>query len=361
MTAERLRGVLRPGDTVGRIGGDEFVLLAEQLSEPNAALLIADRVRAVVNAPIDIHGRTVTVDCSIGITLRDSHSPEELLQQADTALCRAKGRGRGRWELYDQAMQLGAQRRLDTEALLRGALANDAVVVHYQPIVSLPTGRYVGAEALVRLVDEHGDLRQPDEFIAVAEASGLVVPLGLQVLALACDEQARRLAVDEATTISVNVAAQQLRSPSLVTDVLSCGLPSSALCLELTESSLIEADRSTLRAVHELSDAGVTLALDDFGTGWSSLAYLRRFPVDVLKIDRSFISGLGRNHGDTELVKSIIGLGESLGLRTVAEGVETRQQARLLTELGCRQAQGYLFGRPAPSAMLSTTTASHLK
>lgn len=358
--ANRLVAALRPGDTIARLGGDEFVLVTEGV-EADSACIIASRVRQAVKEPVVIYGQAITIDCSVGITLSGSSRSEALLQQADSALYRAKAHGRGRWEMYDQAMRLDAQRRLDTEAMINRALDHDGVVVHYQPIVSLPSGRVVGSEALARIVAANRDgLVPPDEFIPVAEESGLIIPLGLQMLRRACDQQAKWAAGTDSAArpvwVSVNLSACQLRSPDLVDDVQrivsASGLPGSALCLELTESTLMESDSSARGSLQELRDLGIGIALDDFGTGMSSLAHLRQFPVNILKIDRSFVAGLGTNQGDTEVAKSIVGLGRALGLGVIAEGVETKLQAHMLSDLGCPEAQGYLFGRPTPADLI---------
>jgi EAL domain-containing protein (putative c-di-GMP-specific phosphodiesterase class I) len=294
------------------------------------------------------------VDCSIGIALSDGSSPEVLLQQADTALYRAKGRGRGCAEVYDHAMRLHARRRVHTEAMLREALEAGRVVVHYQPIVALDSERVVATEALARIRDDQGNLVPPDQFIPVAEDSGLIIALGADVLRQACAAQARRMAAapDAPARVAVNLAAGQLLSPGIITDIMgaleAAELPPTALCLELTETTLIRADRATHQVFANLTDLGVRLALDDFGTGWSSLAHLRRYPISILKIDRSFVSGLGTDRGDTEVVKAVVGLGLALGLDIVAEGVETREQAQFLAGLGCPHVQGYLYGRPSP-------------
>lgn len=352
--AARLARALRPGDTLARLGGDEFVILAEQVAGTGQAQAIAQRATEAISEPITIEGRRIISGCSIGITLSDGDNPEEVLQQADTALYRAKARGRSRWELYDQAMRIGAQRRIDTEARIRHALDTGGVVVHYQPIVSLPTATVVGREALLRLRGPGGELIPPAEVVPTAEDSGLIVPLGLEVLGQACAQQAAWATGgrETASRLSVNVSARQLRSPTLTATVervlAETGLPPHELCLELTETALIEADQSTRRTVTELAGRGVLIALDDFGTGWSSLAYLRRFPIGALKIDRSFVGGIGPDRNDTEVVKAVIGLGHALDLLVIAEGVETPTQAALLTDLGCDEAQGNLYGRPAP-------------
>jgi diguanylate cyclase (GGDEF)-like protein/PAS domain S-box-containing protein len=355
--ATRLVDVLRPGDTVARIGGDEFVILADGVTSIEVARELAARVRVTVGEPEVLAGRPITVDCSIGIALSDGSSPEVLLQQADTALYRAKGRGRGRAEIYDHAMRLHARRRVQTEAMLRQALDNGNVVVHYQPIVALATSRVVATEALARIRDDQGELVPPDQFIPVAEDSGLIIPLGADVLRQACAQQARRMAAgpDAPAHVAVNLAAGQLLSPGIIADIVgaleAAELPPTALCLELTETTLIRADRATYEVFANLTNLGIRLALDDFGTGWSSLAHLRRYPISILKIDRSFVSGIGADRGDTEVVKAVVGLGLALGLDIVAEGVETPEQARFLAGLGCPHVQGYLYGRPGPEGL----------
>jgi diguanylate cyclase (GGDEF)-like protein/PAS domain S-box-containing protein len=351
--AHRLKRILRPGDTVARVGGDEFVILAEEVADAEAARALAERVRVTVNQPVEVGDRMVTIGCSVGVTISDGSRPEVLLQQADTALYQAKARGRGRSDVFDQAMRHGAQRRVEIEDRLRRTLAAAGLDVHYQPIVSLATRIVLGHEALARLVDDQGEPVAPAEFIPIAEDDGLIVPLGMEVLRRACAQQARWSRLRRAPTwVAVNLSGRELRAPDLVAGVSAClaaaGLAPTALCVELPESALTEADHATRRAVYDLSNLGIAIALDDFGSGISSLVHLRRFPISILKIDRSFVAGLGLRREDTEVVKAVVGLGRALGLSTVAEGVETSEQADILVELGCEEAQGYLFGAPAP-------------
>jgi diguanylate cyclase (GGDEF)-like protein/PAS domain S-box-containing protein len=355
-TADRLRQVIRPGDTVARSGGDEFVVLAEGLDDPDAAVDLAERIRAAVSQAVVLPDRTVTIGCSIGIAISDGHGPEGLLEDADSALYRAKQNGRDRCEVFDAAMRAEAARRFDTEQLLRDALRRDRITVLHQPIVDLATGEVVGTEALARLA-AGSTLIPPADFVEAAEAAGLIAALGLAVLRRACAQQSTwRLHGGGPRRVSVNVAAAQVASGHLVGEVTAAladhGLRPEDLCLELTESSLIGAGGTVRRTLGELRALGVTLAIDDFGTGWSSLAYLRRLPVDAVKIDRSFVAGLGRDGPDAEVVRAVVGLAHALGLTCVAEGVETAEQVAVLRALGCDQAQGHFFARPQPAADL---------
>jgi diguanylate cyclase (GGDEF)-like protein/PAS domain S-box-containing protein len=351
IVADRLARAVRPGDSVARFGGDEFVVLAENIDGRQGAQDVAERIRSDLDNAITLGGRRIAIGCSIGIAISDRHNPDTLLREADTALYRAKGAGRNCWELYDQAMRTQAQRRLAIEQLLRDAIDGEGLVVYYQPIVDLGSGMVTGSEALARIHDPDGRIVEPEEFIAIAEDCGLIIPLGAAVLRRACEQQSRwRDDRPELERVAVNVSGRQLSAPDFaarVADTLAvCGLPPERLCIELTESVLIDAETSAQKEIFAIHALGVTLAADDFGTGWSSLAHLRRFHFDIVKIDRTFVAGLGTDKDDTEVVKAVIGLGRALGLRTVAEGVETQQQNDLLVGLGCDYAQGYLYGRP---------------
>ncbi len=349
--AERFQRVIRPGDSVARLGGDEFVVLAESVTSPRVAVQIAERIRDSLRQPIQLGDRNLTVGCSVGIALSERHSADALLQEADTALFQAKERGRDRWELYDHATRTRARRRLTTESLIRTGLDSGGLLVLHQPIVDLSTGEVGSTEALARLQEPNGRILGAGEFISVAEDSELIVVLGAAILDLACAQQARWSAAGAGPAgVSVNLSARQLLSPSLVAHVAETldnhGLRASQLCLEITESALIETGPIMGRSIDQLKAMGVSLAIDDFGTGWSSLTYLRRFPVDVVKIDHGFVSGLGVDEEDTEVVRAIIGLGHALGLTTVAEGVENALQESVLRRLGCDFAQGHRYGPP---------------
>jgi diguanylate cyclase (GGDEF)-like protein/PAS domain S-box-containing protein len=353
VVAERLRGAIRSSDMVARLSGDEYIVLAESLSDRTEAVQMADRLRAVVAVPIDLPQGTITVNASIGIAFDVDHRPGTLLRDADTALHKAKEQGRDRTEIFDDSLRAETMRKVAAEQVLRRALDEDGLRVLYQPIVDLTSGEVVAAEALLRILGPGGELLTPTPFIAIGEDTGLIVPIGAGVLDDACRQLTlwREELGDRAPrNVSVNLSARQITShsfPSVVERTLSRhGVGAASLTLELTETTLIEAGHAALDTVHDLHELGVHLAIDDFGTGYSSLSYLKRFPVDVVKVDRSFVSGLGVQQHDTEIVKAVLALGQSLGLMTVAEGVETTEQLTLLQALRCDYAQGFLLARP---------------
>jgi EAL domain-containing protein (putative c-di-GMP-specific phosphodiesterase class I) len=281
---------------------------------------------------------------------------EALLANADLAMYRAKQTGRGRHEHYDHRLRVAAQRRARAEHELRRALARDELVVHYQPVVELPGRSVVGVEALVRWQRPDGTLVQPGEFIPVAEETGLISEIDVVVLRTACSDAVPWRSSDDRgpLTVAVNLSAQRFSDPALPDVVASVlddtGLQASRLFLEITESTMMEEHEGTTATMERLLGLGVQLAIDDFGTGYSSLRYLKRFPVGALKIDRSFVDGLGADRDDEAIVEAVTGLARSLRLGAIGEGVETEVQCRRLEELGCRLAQGYLFGRPADAA-----------
>jgi diguanylate cyclase (GGDEF)-like protein/PAS domain S-box-containing protein len=360
--AERLRRVLRPDDLLARFGGDEFTALLERVDDARHALRVADRLGAALRAPFVIDGQQRYVTASVGVALsHGENDAEDLLRDADAAMYRAKELGKARCELFDQSMGQRSVDRLELEAGLRGALANDELRLRYQPAVELGSGRVVGVEALLRWEHPELGLLEPDSFIPLAEQTGLIVPLGEWVLAEAC-RQLSEWGL-EALTVAVNVSPRQLASPGLVEAVTSAleeaDLLPSRLCLEITESAVIADPEVAVAKLHRLKGLGVRLAVDDFGIGYSSLASLRELlPVDALKIDRLFVSGLDTNADDRAIVESVIRLARSLDLDAVAEGVETADQAQLLTSLGCSHAQGFYYARPLVAAELAQLLAA---
>jgi diguanylate cyclase (GGDEF)-like protein/PAS domain S-box-containing protein len=359
--ARRLEAGVRPGDTVARFGGDEFVMVCENLNAEGIAAM-APRLMSMVAHAISVDGEKVTPTASIGIAVSDAdgragETASSLVSNADAAMYKAKKRGRARFEIFDSDMRAAVENRLETESALRRALDGNEIVVYFQPVIDLATGRAVGAEALARWAHPTRGLVLPDEFIPLAEESGLIVQLGASVLMSACEQVAdwRRLSPALATLeVAVNLSARQLLHPTMIDTVRQAlgqsGLAPHALCLEITESVLLDDADLAASVVNKLKSLGVRIALDDFGTGFSSLTYLKRLPVDVLKIDRSFVQDLGASRGDAAIVAGVIDLANSFAMSTVAEGVETAAQARELATLGCGRAQGYLWSKPVPAA-----------
>lgn len=353
--ADRLRLAVRPGDLVARLGGDEFaVVLPGPVDVPDAEF-VAERLMRLIGEPVTLGRQKIYPTASIGIAVADDQTAvDDLIRRADTAMYRAKAQGRARSEAFGEELRDAVQARMETEAGLRGALRSDELTVHYQPEFDLRDGTVLGAEALVRWEHPTKGLLAAAAFIEVAEETGLVVEIGEFVLASACAEAASWPGGDDGPVIRVNLAAAQLQreeTVSLVRRVLAeTGLAPSRLCLEITESAVMNDVRRAEEILGRLKDLGIHLAVDDFGTGFSSLAYLKRFPVDALKIDRTFVIDLGEDESDVAFVRAIVSLADALGLGVVAEGVETAAQAAILVELGCHRAQGFHFGRPAPAA-----------
>jgi diguanylate cyclase (GGDEF)-like protein/PAS domain S-box-containing protein len=354
--AKRLEFQGRSSDTVARIGGDEFGILLEDDADESRARALADRALAAFAVPFEVRGREVFIRASIGIALSvPGHSEtDELIRNADTAMYAAKAAGKGRYEFFRPFMHTRALERFEVQADLERALARGEFVVHYQPIVDFETGEARGVEALVRWNHPTRGLLGPLEFISVAEETGAIVPLGGWVLGEACRQTAAWRARHPAAAnlwVSVNLSTRQLLEADLVTqvrDVLDAsGLDASALTLELTEGSLMQDVEETVRKLRDLKDLGVHLAIDDFGTGSSSLGYLQRFPIDTLKIDKSFVDGIAADDSeDPALVRAIVQMAATLNLDTIAEGIEGSEQLNELLSAGCRSGQGYLFARP---------------
>ena len=369
--AKRLEFQGRSSDTVARIGGDEFGILLEDDADETGARTLADRALATFAVPFDVQGREVFIRASIGIALSTPalSEPDELLRNADTAMYAAKAAGKGRYEFFRPFMHARALERFEVQADLERAIVRGEFVVHYQPIVDFETGSARGVEALVRWNHPTRGLLSPIEFIPIAEETGAIVPLGAWVLGEACRQTVAWRASHEAAAhlgVSVNLSTRQLLEPDLVTQVRETledsGLEPAALTLELTEGSLMQDVEQTVGTLRELKALGVRLAIDDFGTGSSSLGYLQRFPIDALKIDKSFVDGIATDDSeDPALVRAIVQMASTLSLDTIAEGIEGADQLDELRSAGCRTGQGYLFARPlqadALEAFLNATDA----
>ena len=361
--ARRIRAVLRPSDTVARLGADEFVVLCDALESEREAMALAARLVAALATPFVVQGpehREIYASVSVGIALSSDAGidGEAIVRDAGTAMHRAKEQGGGHVEVFDAEARNRSVARFEVESELRRALEQGELCVYYQPVVDL-TGRLEKVEALVRWSHPSGRIVLPGDFVPLAEASGLIVQLGDMVLHMACEQvnQWRRQHPALAHLgVAVNISSAQLRSDDAVrnmtTIVESTGLPLSALILELTESVLMDERTGSVSKLAALRSLGVRLAVDDFGTGYSSLLYLRRYPLDMLKIDRSFVAGLVDNPEDATIVDAVVRLGHSFGLQTVAEGVETADQLRLLRGLGCDMGQGHFWARPMPPETL---------
>ncbi|MGH9179873.1 MAG: EAL domain-containing protein, partial [Acidimicrobiales bacterium] len=355
--ARRLQDCVRVGDTVARMGGDEFAVLLERADLEGPAV-VAQRIVYRLRAPVEIDGRAIVTQGSVGVAVGSPSTltAGELLRNADLAMYVAKSKGKGVYEVYQREMHTAALERVELEADLRDALLRRELTLHYQPVVELPSGRVSGAEALVRWSHPERGPISPAEFVPLAEESGLVVDLGRWVLGEAC-RQARRFQeayqADAPFTIAVNVAARQLTSPWLVDEVRKAlaesHLPASSLVLEITEGALMRDASAIVPTLESLRAMGVRLAIDDFGTGWSSLSRLRSFPVDKLKIDQSFVAEITSSADDAPIVAAIVAMAHSLQLTTVAEGVETLDQLACLHQRGCEEVQGYLLSRPLPA------------
>ncbi|HEX3561131.1 MAG TPA: EAL domain-containing protein [Pyrinomonadaceae bacterium] len=356
--ADRLKENLRPGDTVARLGGDEFVILIEDIAEETEAVQVAERIQQQLSVPFTLSGREVFTTVSLGIAPSSTgyERAEDILRDADTAMYRAKSAGKARYEIFDRAMHARAINLLQMETDMRRALERNEFLIHYQPIVSLENFRLRGFEALVRWQHPERGFISPMDFIPIAEETGLIVPLGEVVLREACQQMQRwqRLfPVDPPLYVAVNLSSKQFGQSTLIDKVAmilkETGVNPSSVKLEITESLVMENIDTATDMLRQLRALGIKLAIDDFGTGYSSLSYLHRFPIDTLKIDRSFVTRMSENNENTEIVRTIVVLAQNLGMDVVAEGVETNEQLVLLQKLGCENGQGYFFSKPVGS------------
>ena len=352
-TAHRVRSTLRSEDTASRLGGDEFAVLLED-ADVTAAARVAERIRGVLGTPFWVLGQEVYISASIGIAVRrDGDSANELLRNADVAMYTAKSKGKARFEIFEPAMHDVVVARLGLEAELRRAIDRQEFVVHYQPIVKLETGEVVGAEALVRWQHPTRGLVPPMEFIPLAEETGLIVPLGAWILRQACHQLAewqRLRGGGEPFVMNVNLSSRQLVRDVIADEVAAAvdelGIRASWLVLEVTETVLMADPLAAAVALGHIRDLGVRVALDDFGSGYSSLSHLRRFPIDIVKIDKSFVDDVARDGVESAIARGIIELGRAMRIQTVAEGIEADEQAETLRTLGCELGQGFFFARP---------------
>ena len=365
--AGRLENSLRPADTLARLGGDEFAVMLTNVSGIRDALVVVARILERLEMPISLQGEEVTVTASIGVALSTSANPSsaDLMREADAAMYRTKRRGKAGYSVFDPSLHVEALRRLELESHLRRALEREEFALHYQPIVNLQSGDVWGMEALIRWEHPDRGLVYPCEFVPLAEETGLIIPMGRWVLREAC-RQARAWEREGAgpphPVMLANLSANQLHGVDVVQSVeqmlAGSDLSVCRLALDITETALLQAEEERGGVLARLKEMGVRISIDDFGTGYSSLAYLRHLPADILKIDKSFVGGLGENAEDTAIVRMVVDLAHTLGMEVIAEGVERADQLAQLMGMGCDMAQGYYFARPLPPEEASRSLAS---
>lgn len=354
--ASRLKSLVRSGDSIGRLSGDEFALVLSELTQDDRAAVIGKKITAALSTPFSIQGHTVYVSGSVGISLypTDGAAPEALLKHADMAMYRAKQSGPGRYQFYKPELQRKALARVQLENKLREALDKDQFELWYQPKVDLRTGELSGLEALLRWRTDDGEVVEPSEFIAVLEDTGLIIPVGEKVVAMACQQlRAWQDAGCAPPSLALNVSPRQFQQENLddtlTRPILDSGIDPQMIEFELTESMLMRDAEGAIRTLKRIKSHGVRLALDDFGTGYSSLHYLKLFPLDSLKIDREFIHDMLDDANNARIVAAIVSLGRNLNMMVVAEGVETARQLAFLRRQGCNEAQGFGLSRPLPA------------
>ena len=352
MVADRLRGLVRETDTIARMGGDEFVVVHAPIDDPAEATSLAQRIIALISEPFDLDGHQATIGASVGIAVgpSDGLRPDHLLRNADLALYRAKGDGRGTFRFFESAMDLQMQTRRIMERDLRKALPAGEFELHYQPVVNLASGDISGFEALIRWNHPDKGMISPAAFIPLAEETGFIVPMGEWVIREACATAAKW---PGDLSVAVNISAAQFRSCGLMQVIVGAlatsGLHPSRLEIEITETVLLQNRETTLAVLRQLRELGIRIAMDDFGTGYSSLTYLQCFPFDKIKIDRSFVKDITENAGSLNIVRAVAALARGMGMTATAEGVETREQLDSITSEGCNEMQGFLFSRPLPA------------
>lgn len=355
--SRRLEECIRPGDTVARFAGDEFIVLLEDLAEAADARIVADRIQQEVSRALKLDGQTIFTTVSMGIAAGNSsyHAPDELLRDADNALYRAKAAGKARYEIFDPSMHAVAVAALELETDLRQAIERRELSLHYQPIVSLASGEISGVEALLRWNHPQRGMIPPAAFIPMAEETGLIIPLGWWIVEEACSQLQRwkdSFPQQRSILMSINLSIRQFAEPDLTKRlevmVRDTGVDPTGIAFEITESVLIENPEAVAPQLEQLRSAGFQLHLDDFGTGYSSLSYLHRFPIDTLKIDRSFVSRMRPEGKEADIIQAIIQLAGNLGMQVTAEGVETTEQLDRLRGMECGCVQGYLLSRPVP-------------
>jgi diguanylate cyclase (GGDEF)-like protein len=353
--ARRLESCLYPGNTIARLGGDEFVIVLEEIESLADAIHLAEQLQTELTLAFQLGERNISLSASIGIVPVTGRyqQPEHILRDADTAMYQAKAKGKDRYQVFEPDMHHRALQTLNLETNLRKALADQEFVVHYQPIVRLADSQIIGVEALVRWQSEQGGIIPPCDFIPVAEDNGLIIPIDRWVMYQACQQLSTWREQDLAqqpSSISINLSAKHFARSDLIQQIdgilEETNLDAQSLNLEITESAIIDNEAEARHVLEQLKERQIKLTLDDFGTGFSSLSYLHQFPIDAIKIDRSFVSERGEDIANLEIVRSVLNLAHSLGIEAIAEGIETVQQLAQLKELGCEYGQGYFFFKP---------------